>query len=137
MQYSFIAKGHENVTSLHKSTFEITTDKTLTLKGDCIIGVKSDVTLNDLPNELKNKIKTDNQKIELFLETNNYSDKIVGYGSSKLTLDHPSDMVCRKSDFTCNRTLMINSDKAAKDLDKNLINELKKGSKLKVTIKID
>ncbi len=135
MEYSFVARGHENVTSLHKSTFEITTDESLTLKGDCIVGVKSEITLDDLPEELKNLIKTDNQKIELFLESDNYSDKIVGYGSSKLTLDHPSDMVCRKSDFTCNRTLMINADKAARDLNKNLIDELKKGSKLKVTIK--
>lgn len=135
MEYSFVARGHENVTSLHKSTFEITTEESLTLKGDCIVGVKSEITLDDLPEELKNLIKTDNQKIELFLESDNYSDKIVGYGSSKLTLDHPSDMVCRKSDFTCNRTLMINADKAARDLNKNLIDELKKGSKLKVTIK--
>ncbi|MEE3324947.1 MAG: DUF371 domain-containing protein [Methanosphaera sp.] len=135
MQYSFIAMGHENVTSLHKSTFEITTDKTLTLKGDCIIGVKSNVTLKDLPEDLKKQIQTDNEKIELFLETDNYSDKIVGYGSSKLTLDHPTDMVCRKSDFTCSRTLMINSNKAAKDLDKKLVNELKNGSELKITIK--
>lgn len=135
MEYSFVARGHENVTSLHKSTFEITTDESLTLKGDCIVGVKSEITLDDLPEELKNLIKTDYQKIELFLESDNYSDKIVGYGSSKLTLDHPSDMVCRKSDFTCNRTLMINADKAARDLNKNLIDELKKGSELKVTIK--
>ena len=135
MQYSFIAMGHENVTSLHKSTFEITTDKTLTLKGDCIIGVKSNVTLKDLPEDLKKQIQTDNEKIELFLETDNYSDKIIGYGSSKLTLDHPTDMVCRKSDFTCSRTLMINSNKAAKDLDKKLVNELKNGSELKITIK--
>ena len=83
------------------------------------------------------QIKTDNKKIELFLETDNYSDNIVGYGSSKLTLNHPTDMVCRKSNFTCNRTLMINSNKAAKDLDKNLIDELKNGSKLKITIKLD
>ncbi len=135
MEYSFLASGHENVTSRHKSTFEITTDKTLTFKGDCIVGVNSNTTLDDFPEELKKDIKTDNKKIELILETDNYSDKIVGYGSSKLTLIHPTDMVCRKSDFTCDRTLMIGCDKAAKDLDKNLIAELKDGSKLKVTIK--
>ena len=56
MQYSFLAYGHKNVTSLHKSTFEITTDKDLTLKGDCIIGLNSDVTLNDFPAELKKEI---------------------------------------------------------------------------------
>ena len=136
MKYSFLAKGHENVTSQHKSTFEITTDKSLTLKGDCIIGVSSDTTLNDLPDELKDKIKTDDTKIEIILETENASDSIIGYGSSKLTLTHPSDMVCRKSRFTCSRTLRINSNKAAVDLDKNLINDLKKGYNLKITIKI-
>lgn len=135
MEYKFTATGHENVTSHHKSTFEITTDKTLTPKGDCIVGVNSNITLNDLPQELKQEIQTDNKKIELMLETENYSDKIIGYGSSKLTLDHPTDIVCRKSDFTCSRTLMINSDKAARDLDENLVNELKQGSKLIITIK--
>jgi len=135
MEYTFFAKGHENVTSKHKSTFEITTDKSLTLKGDCIIGLNSEITLNDLPIELKKDIQTDNKIIELYLETENASDTIIGTGSSKLTLDHPTDMVCRKSDFTCSRTLMINCDKAAKDLNKELINDLKNNLKLKITIK--
>ena len=136
MEYTFLAKGHENVTSKHKSTFEITTDKTLTLKGDCIIGLDSTKTLNDFPDELKSKIQSDDTKIELILETDNAKDKIVGFGSSKLSLNHPSDMVCRKSDFTCNRTLMINCDKAARDLNLDLINDLKNGCDLKVTIKV-
>ncbi len=136
MEYSFIASGHENVTSKHKSTFEITTDKSLTLKGDCIVGVNSNVTLNDFPEELRDKIQTDDHKIELILKTSNASDKIVGYGSSDLSLDHPSDMVCRKSTFTCSRTLMINSDKAACDLNKDLINDLKQGLALEVIIKV-
>ncbi len=136
MEYTFLAKGHENVTSKHKSTFEITTDKTLTLKGDCIIGLDSTKTLNDFPDELKSKIQSDDTKIELILETDNAEDKIVGFGSSKLSLNHPSDMVCRKSDFTCNRTLMINCDKAARDLNLDLINDLKNGCDLKVTIKV-
>ncbi|MBQ6220933.1 MAG: DUF371 domain-containing protein [Methanosphaera sp.] len=135
MQYSFLAYGHKNVTSLHKSTFEITTDKDLTLKGDCIIGLNSDVTLNDFPAELKKEIQKDGSKIELILETENNNDVITGFGSSKLTLNHPSDMVCRKSDFTCSRTLMIKADKAARDLNVDLINDLKEGATLKVTIK--
>ena len=111
MEFSFIAKGHENVKSEHKSTFEITTDKTLTPRGDCIVGVASRTTLEDIPTEIREKIMTDNTKIEIILQTPNSEDKIVGYGSEKLTLNHPSDMVCRKSNFTCSRTLMINADK--------------------------
>lgn len=137
MEFSFTAQGHKNVTSKHKSTFEITTDENLTLKGDCIIGVKSKTTLNDIPEEIRKEIQTDNREIRIILESENYNDEIIGYGSSKLTLNHPTDMVCRKSDFTCNRTLIINANKAAKDLDENLINELKQSSKLKITIKTD
>lgn len=135
MEYTFFANGHENVTSKHKSTFEITTDKSLTLKGDCIIGLNSNITLEDLPNELKKDIQTDNKEIQLILETENARDVIVGEGSSQLTLNHPSDMVCRKSDFNCSRTLMIKCDKAAKDLNKDLIRDLSNNSKLKITIK--
>ena len=135
MEFTFFADGHENVTSQHKSTFEITADKNLTPKGDCIIGVNSKTTLNDIPAEIKKDIQTDDKKIELILETENSKDTIIGYGSSKLTLNHPTDMVCRKSNYTCSRTLMINSDKAAKDLEKDLINDLKESKKLKITIK--
>ena len=136
MEYTFFANGHENVTSKHKSTFEITTDKNLTLKGDCIIGLNSDITLNDLPEKLKKQIQTDKQKIQLILETKNAKDIIIGEGSSDLTLNHLTDMVCRKSNFTCSRTLMINCDKAAKDLNSNLIKDLSNKSKLKIIIKI-
>lgn len=136
MEYTFLAEGHENVTSKHKSTFEITTDNYLTLNGDCIIGINSNKTLKDFPKEIRKIIQTDGSKIELLLETDNASDKIVGYGSSDLTLNHPSDMVCRKSTFVCDRTLMINSNKAAIDLNNDLINDLKQGLTLKVTIKV-
>ena len=135
MEYSFTATGHKNVTSKHKSTFEITTDNTLTLKGDCIIGLNSNITLNDFPQQLRDIIQTDDSKIEIILKTDNATDTIIGYGSSQLTLDHPTDMVIRKSTFTCSRTLMIKADKAARDLDKQLINDLSNGSKLEITIK--
>ena len=136
MEYTFFAKGHENVRSLHKSTFEITTDDYLTPSGDCIIGINSNITMKDFPEEIRNALMTDDSKIELLLETDNGLDIITGYGSSNLTLSHPSDMVCRKSSFTCNRTLMIHADKAAIDLNRTLIDDLKKGSDLKVTIRI-
>ncbi len=134
MKYSFIAKGHSNITSKHKSTFEVTMDKEIGLRADCIIGVSSDVKLLDLPKELLDIIRCENTIIKIKLETVNAVDLIKGYGHPNLTLDHPSDMVCRKSDFTCNRTLMILADKAACDLKPELVRDLKLGETLKVTI---
>ena len=61
-------------------------------------------------------------------------DEIVGFGHENLTLTHPTDIVCRKSDYTCSRTLMINANKAARDLDLNLIEDLKNEKEMEVTI---
>ncbi len=48
-------------------------------------------------------------------------------GSSQFTLDHPTDMVWRKSTFVCGRTIGILSDQGgpdpARDLMKNLVAE--------------
>jgi hypothetical protein len=137
MEYVFHAKGHENVTSTHKSTFEVTTDEKLSKAGDCIIGVQSDTKLEDLPLELKKAIRDENSLIRVRLETENAEDEIVGYGHPDLTLKHPTDMVCRKSNYRCSRTLMVKADKAACDLKKELIDDLKHGKNLEVTIIIN
>ena len=42
----FSARGHENIRGVHKTTFEFTKEKELTLKGDCIIGVNADFDFN-------------------------------------------------------------------------------------------
>ena len=136
MIFKILARGHENVTSKHKSTFEITKDPELTLSGDCIVGVDMDKTMLDFPQEFKDKIADSNTKIIVELKTENGYDEIVGYGHEDLALTHPTDIVIRKSDFTCSRTLMIKADKAARDLDDNLICDLKNGKTLEVTIKL-
>lgn len=134
MNFIIQAKGHENVTSKHKSTFEITKDKNLSIAGDCIIGVDMDKTMDDFPEELKEKIANENTKIKVKLSTYNSTDEINGFGHPRLTLNHPTDIVSRKSNYVCSRTLMIKSDKASSDLNKNLINDLKEGKSLRFEI---
>jgi hypothetical protein len=137
MQYTFTVKGHPNITSKHKTTLEFTKDPDIGIRADCIIGVKSLVSMDNIPLEIVNAIKEDNRPIILKLETENAVDTIKGYGDHELTLDHPTDMVSRKSDFRCSRTLMINADKAAVDLKEELIMDLKDCKTLKVTIIIN
>jgi hypothetical protein len=134
MEYTFKAKGHPNVTSQHKSTFEVTKDKEIGLAADCIVGVSSNASLNDMPSQMKEAIQNENTEIKVILETENGKDNINGYGHPSLTLDHPTDMVCRKSDYTCSRTLMIHANKAAVDLNPDLIEDLKSWKTLKLTI---
>jgi hypothetical protein len=137
MEYIFNARGHPNITSLHRTTFEITLDDEIGLAADCIIGVQSESILEDIPEQIREAIRDENKQIRIILETGNAQDVITGYGHPDLSLDHPTDMVCRKSSFTCSRTLMIKADKAAVDLEKKLIQDLKEGKDLKVTITVD
>ena len=134
MNFKIRAKGHENVLSLHKSTFEITKDKDLSLAGDCIIGLDIDKSMEDFPKEFKEKLANDDTKIIIELKTPNASDEIEGYGHHDLTLSHPTDIVCRKSTFVCSRTLMIKSNKAAIDLNRDLIKDLANGESMEVNI---
>lgn len=134
MIFKIKTKGHKNVSSLHKSTFEITKDQEIGPTADCIIGVDMDNTMNEFPQEFKSKIANSNTKVTVILDTENGYDEIVGFGHENLTLTHPTDIVCRKSDYTCSRTLMINANKAARDLDLNLIEDLKNEKEMEVTI---
>ena len=134
MNFKIKAKGHENVLSLHKSTFEITKDNALSLSGDCIIGLDIDKSMEDFPEEFKEKLANEDTKVIVELKTPNASDTIEGYGHHDLTLSHPTDMVCRKSTFVCSRTLMIKSNKAAIDLNRDLIKDLANGESMEVNI---
>ena len=77
MNFKIKAKGHKNVLSKHKSTFEITKDKDLTLSGDCIIGLDIDKSMEDFPKEFKEKLANDNTKVLVELKTPNASDVIM------------------------------------------------------------
>ena len=134
MNFKIMAKGHENVLSLHKSTFEITKDKDLSLSGDCIIGLDIDKSMADFPEEFKEKLANDDTKVIVGLKTPNASDTIEGFGHHDLSLSHPTDIVCRKSTFVCSRTLMIKSNKAAIDLNRDLIKDLANGEPMEVNI---
>ena len=136
MIFKLKTKGHKNVTSLHKSTFEITKDGEIGLAADCIIGVGMDYTMLDFPDEFKERIADSGTEITVILDTENGHDEITGWGHEDLSLTHPTDIVIRKSDYTCSRTLMIRADKAARDLDRELICDLKNGKIMEVTIKL-
>jgi len=60
----------------------------------------------------------------------NIIDKIIAEGSPNLPLTNSKDIVIRKSDYICNRTLAINANKAACDLSSNLVEKLKDPKKI-------
>ncbi len=121
-----IAHGHKNVRSTHRTTTEITKHPALGLNGDCIIAVGADKACADLGVEFRERLKKDNAVLEIKISAGGIEDTITASGSEKLLLTHTEDMVIRKSDYVCPRTLAIGADKASCDLDRRLIEKLKR-----------
>lgn len=128
------ARGHPNVTAKHASTWEITRKDYLTKKGDCIIGILADKALPDLSEEFKDKLKEGSQ-VEITLRCDGVVDRVLAEGHPNLTFAHPQDMVVRKSNFICDRTLAVKADKSAGELKRELIEKLKQGKELTIELK--
>jgi len=130
------ARGHPNVRSTHRNTFEFTKEGHLTPRGDCIIAVAADKGMGELSEEFKRELKTENRKLQIIIECGGIRETVTAYGHPGLILEHPTDMVVRKTEFICPRTLAIRADKAAKDLDRTLVEELKNGMPVAVRLEL-
>ncbi|MEE8167247.1 MAG: DUF371 domain-containing protein [Candidatus Hydrothermarchaeales archaeon] len=131
-----VAHGHKNVTAEHNTTIEVTRDREIGRRADCIIGVNADKGLVQLSDEFKAAAKNDDCAIRVLFKAGGVDEVVMGRGHSALTFKDEDEMVIRKSDFICPRTLMIRADKGAKDLDRGLIEALKNGEKLVMEISL-
>jgi len=130
-----IAFGHANVSCIHNSTIEITKENYLTTNGTCVLGINSSKACSDLDLKLKEKI-WDGAKIEVDIQVEEFYDNFYGFGNKQLPLSHESDLVFRKSDFICDRTVLINCTKSSSDLNRDLVNSLTSPNKeIKLTFK--
>jgi hypothetical protein len=119
------AFGHANIQAIHPTTLMFTKDTHLSETGDCIIAVAADKAVADLSPEFKDKLKNPNAKLTILIEADGLKEQINASGSPKLILSHPTDMVVRRSDYICNRTLAINADNASNDLPREFLEKLK------------
>jgi hypothetical protein len=120
------ARGHPNIRASHLTTFEITKEKNLTKKGDCIIGVNANKSVAEISDKIKEKLRKNViAKVELLLPQYGLKDVVVGYGNAAMPFNHPTDIVIRKSSFVCGKTLLIKADKAAKDIDREIVELLR------------
>jgi len=132
-----LASGHKNIRATHKSTLEITKEAKLSRKGDCIIAVSADKAIADLSPEFKENLRKEKAKITILIEAGKAADVVNAFGSSRLILKHPTDIVMRKSNYICGRTLTIQADKAACDLSRKLLEKLKNSKqKVKITLTV-
>jgi len=129
------ARGHENIKATHKTTMEITKDPYLTPRGDCIIAVKANKAAVDLNPKFKTVALNPNAEITIKIEVSGIKEIVKAWGSEKLTFTHLKDMVIRKSQYVCGRTIAVKANKAALDLPRRLVEKLKNPkSVVKITL---
>lgn len=134
----FSAYGHKNVLSTHKTTFEITKEDTLTKRGNCIIAVKSTKAAADLPYDFKEALRKENSKITLTIEAGDFKETIEAKGNPNLEFTNPTDLVVRKSNYVCNRTLAIEANKASIDFSRKFVEKLKDPNQtVKITLTVE
>ena len=129
---------HENIQAIHPTTLMFTKDRHLTQTGDCIVAVVVDKAVADLSPEFKDKLRKPNAKLTVIIEADGLKQQIKASGSPNLILSHSTDIVVRRSDYICNRTLAIRADKASNDLPREFIKKLKNPKQeVKITLSVE
>jgi hypothetical protein len=131
-----IARGHVNVRSNHGTTFEVTKETHLTPRGDCIVAVCADRALPDFSTGFKEALRKPDSVLHITVRCGGLEEKIVAHGRSDLILTHPTDLVVRKSNFICSRTLGVCADKAAADFDRKLVEKLREDLPVEVELRV-
>ena len=136
MQFIIEFTGHENITSLHTKTIEITKESRLTRNGDCIVGVNASCGCKEIPQDMKKKLQDPKTSVKFSINVDNYCFQVRGRGHKDLILSHPDDIVLRKSTFVCPRTLAVKCDKASDSIPAEMI-RLLQNPKTRGTLEID
>jgi uncharacterized protein len=135
-QETIQCRGHPLVLGTHPTTFEVTREDHLTVNGNCIIGISADKGCSDLSPNFKAMLAQDDAVLITRLTCDGDSAEICSRGSSQMMLNHPTDMVWRKSTFVCGRTIGILSDTTALTLPRELIRNLVLGKEMVVTLTV-
>jgi hypothetical protein len=133
----FSAYGHEQVTATHPTTFEITAEEHLSAAGSCIIAIRSEKGAADLSDDFHALVQSPGSRLVTVLTCRDIMATVTSDCSPALVLDHPTDLVWRRSSFTCGRTIGIYSDHTAATLPREMIRLLARGERLDVHLTVE
>ena len=130
------ARGHRNVRALHRTTFEVTRDDHLTPRGDCIIGISADKAAASLSREVREALSIEGSRVVLILETPGHRDLVRARGDTRITSSDERRIIVRRSSFVEPATIAVEADKAAGQLDRGLVEELREGAPLVLVVRV-
>jgi len=131
------AHGHEHVAGEHQSTLELTTDDYLTPAGDCILGIEADRAAADFADEFVAACRDADATVTLVLEADGHREVVTGSGHPDLAFENDRSMVARTSTYVDDRTILVDADTAAADVDRDLVAALADGADLTATLRVE
>jgi len=131
------ATGHEHVTATHESTLELTSDDFLTPAGDCIVGIEADRVPADFDPSFVESCQDATAEITATLSTADQEARITGRGHPDLSFENDRSLVIRTSEYVDDRTVMIDADAAAADLDRELVDTLASGASVTMRLAVE
>lgn len=135
------ATGHENVSAEHASTVELTTDDWLTPAGDCIVGIEADRAPRDFAPAFREACRDPGATIEATFLVDDGAETlretVTGRGDPDLAMVDDRSLVGRTSGYTDDeRTVFVDADAAAGDLDRDLVAALSDGADLTLRLRV-
>ncbi|BBD72088.1 hypothetical protein HS1genome_0477 [Sulfodiicoccus acidiphilus] len=121
-------RGHPNVRATHRTTFELTRESHLTPRGDCIIAVSADKAAADLDRSFVQELR--GGWIWIGLVVGSRVEVVKARGSIDITSSNKVKLIVRRSTFIEPATVGVSADKAAADLDRSFVQELRGGKRL-------
>src|SRR5438445_13027312 len=106
-RFSFHAFGHPRILSTHPTTIEITRSQNLTIRGDCVIGVKSSHGLGDFPDEIKRLLSNNSGRGRLEMRVGDKLVSIDGRGVNVLRVMDLNEIWARRSGLVSEQTLIV------------------------------
>ncbi|MEY7848202.1 DUF371 domain-containing protein [Natrarchaeobius sp. A-rgal3] len=131
------ARGHENVSAEHASTFEVTTDDYLTPAGDCILAIEADRAPADFDPAFVEACRDADATITVTIEADGHRESIEGRGDPDLELTSERSAVGRTSEYVDDRTILNGAEFAAEGVDRDLVEALTEGAETTVTIAVE
>jgi hypothetical protein len=116
--------GHRNIRCLHNKTIEITKAVSVSTRGDCIAGVSASKACNDFDKEFKARFSESGRRVNLEIKVDELIFRMHGFTDQRLTLSHAHDIVIRRSNYVCPRTLCVLCNKASFDIPREVVLKL-------------
>ena len=115
----------------------MTSDDWLTPAGDCILAVEADTTPADFDDGFVAACRSPETTITATLRAGGHEQVVEGRGHPDLTFDGDRSLVARTSTYVDDRTVMVEADTAAADVDRDLVAALADGADLEVVFRVN